>query len=158
MHTWINVLIDEIWTYEWMNAMSFTSSFNFVCQIYFQCTILMCEMYELWTNKFCMISISKSWNVKFVVNLFNDVTSFSWWQCVISNDKTCYWNVYFLSDECQKNLMPSLRPQTCNKFGERYLLNPLSLIFSLRFVKIVTTCSKLNSHFEDSGYSHFHLF
>jgi len=29
---------------------------------------------------------------------------------------------------------------------------------TLDFVKIVTTCSKLNNHFEDSGYSHFHLF
>jgi hypothetical protein len=66
----------------WMNEyhMSFTFSFKFVCQIYFQCMILICEMYELWMNKFCMISISKSWDVKFGMNLFNDMISFSWWQ------------------------------------------------------------------------------
>jgi hypothetical protein len=27
----------------------------------------MCEMYELWMNEFCTISITKSWNAKFVM-------------------------------------------------------------------------------------------
>jgi hypothetical protein len=33
----------------------------------FQCTLLVCETYESWMNKFCMISINKLWNVKFVM-------------------------------------------------------------------------------------------
>jgi hypothetical protein len=33
----------------------------------FQYTVSMCEMHELWMNKFCMIFITKFWNVKFVM-------------------------------------------------------------------------------------------
>jgi len=53
----------------WMNEyhMNFASSYKFMCQMCFQCTISMCEMYELWMNKICMISIIKLWNVKFVM-------------------------------------------------------------------------------------------
>jgi hypothetical protein len=32
-----------------------------------QCTILMCEMYELWMNEFYMIFIIKLWDAKFVI-------------------------------------------------------------------------------------------
>jgi hypothetical protein len=32
-----------------------------------QYMILVHETYELWLNKFCMIYITKSWNVKFVM-------------------------------------------------------------------------------------------
>jgi hypothetical protein len=45
---------------EWMNE----------CHMYqmcFQCTILMCETYELWMNDYCTISIIKSWDAKFVI-------------------------------------------------------------------------------------------
>jgi hypothetical protein len=63
--TWINVLTDEVWTYEWMN---FTSCCKSMCQMCFQCMILVCEMFKLWMNKFCMISIIKSWDAKFVMN------------------------------------------------------------------------------------------
>jgi len=41
----------------------------------FQCMILVCETYKLWMNKFCTISIIKSWNVKFVMNRNNKVTT-----------------------------------------------------------------------------------
>jgi hypothetical protein len=58
--------MDEIQTYEWTNAIDFTSSNKYVFQICFQCTIFVCEMYELLMNKFCMISIIKLWNAKFV--------------------------------------------------------------------------------------------
>jgi hypothetical protein len=34
----------------------------------FQCTIPMWKMDELWMNEFCMISITKLWDVKFVIN------------------------------------------------------------------------------------------
>jgi hypothetical protein len=53
----------------WMNEchMNFASFNEFVYQMRFQCTILICKMYELWINKFCTISISKSWDVKFVM-------------------------------------------------------------------------------------------
>jgi len=46
---------------------NFTSSYKYVCQMCFQCMILMCEMYKLWMNVFCMIFVSKLWNVKFVM-------------------------------------------------------------------------------------------
>jgi hypothetical protein len=59
--------MDEIWKYEWMNVTNFTSSYEFVCQMCFQCMILVRETYELWMNKFCMIFIIKSWVVKFVM-------------------------------------------------------------------------------------------
>jgi hypothetical protein len=53
----------------WMNEChtNFASSNKSVFQMCFQCMILMCEMYELWMNKFCTISIIKLWNVKFVM-------------------------------------------------------------------------------------------
>jgi hypothetical protein len=35
----------------------------------FQYTILMCEIYDLWSNKFCMSSIIKSWNIKFMMEV-----------------------------------------------------------------------------------------
>jgi hypothetical protein len=41
----------------------------------FQWMILACETYKLWMNKFCMISIIKSWNAKFVMNKNNKVTT-----------------------------------------------------------------------------------
>jgi len=47
--------------------MNIASSYKYVCQMCFQCTILMCEMYESWMNEFCMISIIKSWNAKFAM-------------------------------------------------------------------------------------------
>jgi hypothetical protein len=47
--------------------MNFTSSYKFVCQICFQCAILVYEMYELWMYKFWTISIIKLWDVKFVM-------------------------------------------------------------------------------------------
>jgi hypothetical protein len=66
--THINVL-DEVWTYEWINEchMSFASSYKFVCQICFQCKILMCEMCESWLKVFCIISVIKLWDVKFTM-------------------------------------------------------------------------------------------
>jgi hypothetical protein len=53
----------------WMNEchMNFVSFNEFVYQMCFQCTILICKIYELWINEFCTISISKSWDVKFVM-------------------------------------------------------------------------------------------
>jgi hypothetical protein len=33
----------------------------------FQCIILVREMYELWMNEFCMIFITKSRDIKFVM-------------------------------------------------------------------------------------------
>jgi len=53
----------------WMNEchMKFTSSYNIMYQMCFQGMILMCEMYELWMNDYCTISIIKSWDAKFVI-------------------------------------------------------------------------------------------
>jgi hypothetical protein len=61
--------MNEVQTYEWMNEchINFSSSYKFVCQMCFQCMILMCEMYKLWLNFFCTTSITKSWDTKFVM-------------------------------------------------------------------------------------------
>jgi len=47
--------------------MNFARFYKCVCQICFQCIILVCETYKLWINKFCKILITKSWDVKFVM-------------------------------------------------------------------------------------------
>jgi len=77
IYSHMNKCVNRWNTNLWMNKchMSFAPPFKFVSQIYFQCMILMYEM-----NKFCMISISKSWYVKFVMNILSDVISFSWSQ------------------------------------------------------------------------------
>jgi len=36
-------------------------------QICFECTILLCGMYELWMNEFCTISLIKLWDANFVM-------------------------------------------------------------------------------------------
>jgi len=69
--------MDEIQTYEWTNVTKFTSSNKSVFQICFQCTIFVCEMYELLMDKFCMISIIKLWDVKFVIGT-TLITSQNW--------------------------------------------------------------------------------
>jgi hypothetical protein len=46
---------------------NFTFVYKSMCQMYVECMILMCEMYELWMNFFCKIFIIKSWDVKFVM-------------------------------------------------------------------------------------------
>ncbi len=48
---------------------NFTFFNKFVCQMCFQCTISMCETYELGLNEFCMISITKLWDAKFVMQI-----------------------------------------------------------------------------------------
>jgi hypothetical protein len=57
-------------TYEWMNVMNFTSSYESMFQTCFQCIISMCKMYKLWMNNFCTISITKSWDAEFVMYRF----------------------------------------------------------------------------------------
>ncbi len=39
-------------------------------EIHLSYVFSMYEIYELWMNKFCTISITKSWNVKFVMFIF----------------------------------------------------------------------------------------
>jgi hypothetical protein len=70
----------------WMNKshMNFTSYYKFVCQMCFQCIISICETYELWINKFCMISITKLWDAKFVIQIGDAIV---YWGCNRS------WNV-----------------------------------------------------------------
>jgi hypothetical protein len=70
-HVWhTNKCVDE-WN---MNErhMNFASSYKYVCQICFQCMILVCETYELWMNKFCTIFIIKLWDTKFVIYVVKD--------------------------------------------------------------------------------------
>jgi hypothetical protein len=61
--------VDGWGTNLWMNEChtDFTSSYKFVCQMCFQCTIFMHEMYKLRMKFFCTISINKSWDPKFVM-------------------------------------------------------------------------------------------
>jgi hypothetical protein len=71
--------VDEWSMNLWINEchINFASSYKYVCQMCFQCTILMCEKYELWINEFCMIFIIKSWNVKFVMLVWkNEIQHF----------------------------------------------------------------------------------
>jgi hypothetical protein len=69
-HIWhMNKCVDKWSMNLWMNEChtNFASSFKFVCQMCFQSMILMRERYELWMNEFCMIFVTKSWDVKFVM-------------------------------------------------------------------------------------------
>jgi hypothetical protein len=66
-NTWTNVLTNEIRTYKWTNVTQISHPFNNLCFKCFQGILLMCEMYKYWMNKFCMISITKLWDAKFVM-------------------------------------------------------------------------------------------
>ncbi len=69
-HVWhTNKCVDKWGTNLWMKKCytNFASSYKSVCQLCFQCTISVHEMYKLWMNKFCTISITKSWDVKFLM-------------------------------------------------------------------------------------------
>jgi hypothetical protein len=65
-HVWhMYKCIDKWGMNLWMNKChtNFTSSYKFMCQMSFQCMISMHETYELWMNKFCMISITNLWDL-----------------------------------------------------------------------------------------------
>jgi hypothetical protein len=69
-HIWhTNKCVDGWNTNLWINKcdIKFSSSYKSMCQMCFQSTILVCEMYKLRMNKFCTISIIKLWDVKFVM-------------------------------------------------------------------------------------------
>jgi len=55
---------------EWMSH-KFHIFYKFVCQMCSQCMISVREKYKLWMNEFCMISITKLWDVKFVMKMSN---------------------------------------------------------------------------------------
>jgi len=48
----------------------FVVSYKSMCQMCFQSTILVCEMYKLWMNESRTISIIKLWDAKFVIMYF----------------------------------------------------------------------------------------
>jgi hypothetical protein len=64
----IDKRVDEWNTTLWMNKFhtNFTSSYKSMCQMCYQCTILVSEIYKLRMNKFSMISITTSLDTKFV--------------------------------------------------------------------------------------------
>jgi hypothetical protein len=67
----MNILMNECHT-------NFTSFYKFVWQICFQCTISVCETYELWINEFHVIFIIKLWSVNFFIlknNLIQSMNS-----------------------------------------------------------------------------------
>jgi hypothetical protein len=93
-HIWhMDKCVDGWSTNLWMNKcyMNFTFSNKSLSQMYFQCTISIHEMYELWMNKFCTPSITKLWDAKFVMNLLCILNGFAqkWqqqcqvWLCTI---------------------------------------------------------------------------
>ncbi len=56
----------------------------------------MCEMYELWMNKFCTISSIKSWDVMFVLFVLSfDIDQF--FETLIAVDPNLFANFYNLS-------------------------------------------------------------
>ncbi len=61
----------------------------------FVMAILVCEIYELWMNKFCTIFIIKSWDVKFVMFVlsFNNNQSF---ETLIEANPNLFANFYNL--------------------------------------------------------------
>ncbi len=63
---------------------NFASSYKYVCQMCFQCTTSVHETYESWMNKFCTISITRSWDVKFVMKYFIlFYFAYTWWQWIL---------------------------------------------------------------------------
>jgi hypothetical protein len=54
-----------------MNVINFVSFYKDVFQMCLQCTISVCETHELCMNTFCMISIIKFWEAKFVMWISN---------------------------------------------------------------------------------------
>jgi hypothetical protein len=67
----------------------------------FPCMLLVCEMYELWMNKFCIISITKSWDAKFVIwigsgtNMLQHEMFYQMFDNIINEMSP------FISDQCQ---------------------------------------------------------
>jgi hypothetical protein len=55
----------------WMNKChkNFAFPYKSMCQKCFQCTILVREMYKLRMNEFYIISITKSWDAKFMMHI-----------------------------------------------------------------------------------------
>jgi len=47
--------------------MNFASLYKYVFQMCLQCTISVYKTHELWMNTFCMISIIKFWEAKFIM-------------------------------------------------------------------------------------------
>ncbi len=64
---------------EWMSCTHFSSSYKSMCQMCFQCMIVVCESYELQMNKVSMISIVKLWDVKFVMSLHLNICQRKEW-------------------------------------------------------------------------------
>jgi hypothetical protein len=65
--TWINVLTNEIQTYEWINVTRIMHIVKIYVSNVFSMHDINVSMYESWMNEFCIISITKLWNVKFVM-------------------------------------------------------------------------------------------
>jgi hypothetical protein len=65
--TWINVFTNEIQTYEWINVAQIMHILKIYVSNVFSMHDINMWMYESWMNKFCIISIIKLWNVKFVM-------------------------------------------------------------------------------------------
>ncbi len=76
---------------------NFASSYKSMCQMCFQCTMLVHETYEL-----CTISIIKSWDVKFV-NFFWHALS-KVWQYAATNEKNYKGVKYVFINVIQRDL------------------------------------------------------
>jgi hypothetical protein len=88
--THINALMNKVWTFKWINVTWISHLLINLCQMCFQCIISMCETYKLRMNKFWTISITKSWDVKFVIIFF----VIMWSGChLFLRGKGVYWIV-----------------------------------------------------------------
>jgi hypothetical protein len=74
-NTWINVVTNELWTYEWTN---FSPFYIFVLNMFSTHDICM-KCMDLWMNEFFTISITKS---KFVVYISQSLPSFFIQLCI----------------------------------------------------------------------------
>jgi hypothetical protein len=63
--------------------------------------ILVHEMYELWMNKFYTISITKSWNAKFVIWIGNGISMLQQEMFYQMFDNIINEMNPFISDQCQ---------------------------------------------------------
>jgi hypothetical protein len=81
----------------------------------FQCTILMCEMYNLWMNEFCMIFITKLWDVKFMMYYVQNL------HFCEENNKIIYPQVWWLAKACYMTQEYCCKVRLGVKVGDYYM-------------------------------------
>jgi hypothetical protein len=80
---------------EWMSSTKFSSSYKYVCQMCFQCMIVVHEMYELQMSKIC--TIIKLWDAKFVMSFHLSTCQRKEWIIFKRTFKKTCMNIPFLT-------------------------------------------------------------